>query len=193
MSGYLVYKAFLLISTLIISLYHDIKEQKIKNYVTYSAAFLGLAVNIAEYGLAGLGSSMVGWLTPVLVLGLFYIINIMGAGDIKLFAAIGAIMGLPFAMYSFAYSVYFGGLIALIILYKKKQFGQRMYRIYQYLCLVAATRKVVPYCAKSDNQSKFIFSAAIVPGTILHLFMTLNLNQSEYTMAKELVKWLRVF
>lgn len=193
MSGYLVFKTYLLISTLMLALYHDIREQKIKNYVTYSAAFLGLAVNVAEHGLEGLGSALVGWLIPVLVLGLFYITNIMGAGDIKLFAAIGAVMGLPFTMYSFAYSVYFGGLIALVILYKKKQFRQRMYRIYEYLCFVAATRKMVPYCAKSDNQSKFIFSAAIVPGTILHLLMTLNLNQSEYKMAKELVKWLRVF
>lgn len=193
MSGFLVFKVYLLISTLMLALYHDVKEQKIKNYVTYSAAFLGLTSNVAEYGLDGLGSALLGWLTPVIVLGLFYIANIMGAGDIKLFAAIGAIMGLSFTMYSFAYSVYFGGLIALIILYKKKQFRQRMYRIYEYLYFVAATRKIAPYCAKSDNRSKFIFSAAIVPGTILHLFMTLNLNQSEYTIAKELVKWLTVF
>jgi len=172
MSGYTVFKLFLLLSTLILALYHDIKEQKIKNYVTYSAALLGLTVNVAEHGLDGLVFALIGWFTPIIVLGFWYIANIMGAGDIKLFSAIGAIMGLPFTMYSFTYSVYFGGLIALIILYKRKQFRRRMYRIYEYLCFIAATRKIAPYCAKADNQSKFIFSAAIVPGTIVHLFLT---------------------
>lgn len=189
----MVLKTVLLVSTLMLALYHDIKEQKIKNYVTYSAAFLGLTLNVAEHGLDGLGFTVVGWLTPVMVLGLLYATNIMGAGDIKLFAAIGAIMGLPFTMYCLAYSVYFGGLIALIILIRRKQFKQRMYRIYEYIYFIAITRKIVPYCAKSDNQSKFIFSTAIVPGTILHLFLTVTSNQSHWKIAKELVTWLRVF
>lgn len=178
MSGYMSFKLFLLLSTLMLALYHDIKEQKIKNYVTYSAAFVGLTVNVAEHGLDGLVFSLVGGLTPIMVLGLWYIVNIMGAGDIKLFAAIGSIMGLPFTMYSFVYSLYFGGFIALIILSKRKQFRQRMYRIYEYFCFVAATRKIAPYCTKTDSHSKFIFSAAIVPGTILHLCLTVFLNQA---------------
>ncbi len=193
MSGYMVFKLLLLLLTLILALYQDIKEQKIKNSITFSAAFLGLSVNVAEHGLDGFVLAVIGWSIPVFVLGICYAANIMGAGDIKLFAAIGAIMGLSFTVYSFVYSVYFGGLIAFILLYKRSVFKQRMYRIYEYLCFVAATRRLIPYCDKADQESKFIFSTAIVPGTILHLTLSGLLNQSLNPAAKELVTWLRVF
>lgn len=191
MPVYPVIKTILLMTALAMALYYDVKEQKIKNFITYPAAMLGLALNMTEHGLAGLGFTLVGWLIPVTVLGLFYVTNIMGAGDIKLFAAIGAIMGLPFTVYSFVYSVFFGGLIALAVLLKRRQFCLRMKRIYEYLCFVAVTRRIQPYCAKNDKQGKFIFSSAIVPGTILHLLLTTEPYHNLIT--KELGTWLRVF
>ena len=78
-------------------------------------------------------------------------------------------MGLPFALYSIAYSIYAGGLIALFILLMRKEFKCKMKSIYHYFKYITFTRKLSVYCNKDDLSSKFIFSAAIVPGTILQL------------------------
>jgi prepilin peptidase CpaA len=157
-----------------LALYYDIKEGKIKNFITITAASIGLVANLYEYGLTGgIWVFLKGGLFPVLMLVTLWQINVLGAGDIKLFAAIGAIMGLPFVINSFVYSVFAGGIISLGVLIYRGQLYQRMKCILEYLCFVLATRQLSVYNNKDDNESKFPFSTAIVPGTMLQLCFTI--------------------
>lgn len=172
MSVFLILKSILLIAGLGLALFHDIKEQKIKNFITLPAAFLGLVLNFLEQGPCGLLVSLKGWIIPVLLLIVLYRINVMGAGDIKLFAAIGAVMGLPFVLYSFVFTIYIGGVVAVIILIKRNQLLNRMKRLSGYVKFVLFTRQLSAYSSKDDSSSKFIFSTAIVPGTLLQLCLT---------------------
>lgn len=173
LSSYTALKAGLILTILGLALYQDLRENKIKNTVTFPAALLGLAVNAAETGTGGIVFSMKGWLVPVMSLMALYIINVLGAGDIKLFAAIGSIMGLKFAVLSFIFSVYAGGVIALVILLKQGALAARMKKILCYIKFTVATGRIVPYTARGDRSSKFIFSAAIVPGTFMQLVLTM--------------------
>ncbi|ADG83272.1 peptidase A24A prepilin type IV [Thermincola ferriacetica] len=166
-------KSLILIIILGLALYYDIREQKIKNFITLPAAVLGLATNLMEGGLTGLLFSIKGWLVPVAVLMVLYRINVMGAGDIKLFAAIGAVMGLPFTAYSFVFSVYTGGVIALVILLKKRVFIRRMQDVCNYFKYIFLTGRLAKYSGDDDKSSKFIFSTAIVPGTMIQYIITL--------------------
>jgi prepilin peptidase CpaA len=100
MNGFFIAKIILLVIILGLSLYHDVKEQKIKNIVTLPGALLGLILNGTENGWSGLTLSFWGWVVPTLALMIFYYIHVIGAGDIKLYAAIGAIMGLDFAAWA---------------------------------------------------------------------------------------------
>ncbi|WP_418792180.1 A24 family peptidase [Phosphitispora sp. TUW77] len=168
-------KSFILAVALGTALYFDIRYCRIKNSVTYPAAVGGFLINFAEYGTPGLLFALKGWLIPVLALFVFYYINVMGAGDIKLFAAIGAIMGVSFVMYCFLFSVYIGGIIACGLLIRRKQFMYRMKMVCGYAKTVFLTGGLFPYGIKGDNNSKFIFTAAIVPGTIVN-WVLLYLN-----------------
>lgn len=154
---------------LCLSLYHDIREQKIKNVVTLPGAVFGLLINTYERGFDGCIFSLKGWIGPILLLAALHMINAMGGGDIKLFSAIGSIMGLNFALYSITFSVYIGGVIAVGLLLARKQLLSRVYRVLAYLGSMLRTGLIFPYCQKGDTESKFIFSTAIVPGTILQL------------------------
>ncbi len=160
-------KTLILTITLGMALADDIRYCRIKNSVTYPAAAAGILVNMAEAGFPGTLLSLQGWFVPVTVLFVLYYINVMGAGDIKLFAAIGAVMGLPFVTYCFFFSVYIGGGIACWLLVRRRQFRQRIRKICGYGKTVLYTGRLFPYSVRGDNESKFIFTAAIVPGTVV--------------------------
>lgn len=159
---------------LILSLYFDIRENKIKNFITLPAAMLGIILNTLEKGIDGLLFSITGWVVPVVFLIILYFINVMGAGDIKLYAAIGAIMGMPFVLYSFIFSVYFGGLIAIVLLLKRKEFIYRIKNIVSYFLGLIFSLRIIPYCRKNDTYSKFAFSIAIVPAALLEFILNIK-------------------
>lgn len=101
----------------------------------------------------------------------------MGAGDIKLFAAIGSIMGPSFAVYSIVFSIYFGAVIAVFILIKNRSFSEKMRRLLCYFYYCFALKRLVPYSHKGDYDSKFPLSLAVIPAVAVEFFTT-GLNQS---------------
>ncbi|MFZ5645878.1 MAG: A24 family peptidase [Bacillota bacterium] len=177
-----MYIKIILMSVLLgFALYYDIKENKIKNIFTLPAAIAGIAVNAYENGFEGIIFSIKGWIVPIACLVFFYLINVMGAGDIKFFASIGSIMGLSFAGYSFVYSVYIGGIICIIILVRKGILISRIKYLFNYLKYTLYVGRITVYCLKESKRYKFPFSVAIVPGTSLQIIFTL-LHQRGVTL-----------
>lgn len=169
MTAIFMLKTGVLSLTLALALYHDLRQRKIKNIVTLPAAAAGVVLNFVEQGPAGLLASFFGWLAPVLLLMVFYRINTMGAGDVKLFAAIGAVMGLDFAAYSFMFAVYAGGLAAMVILVRNRGFVPCMRHLVNYLRLLLITRGISVYSDREGIATGFIFSWAIALGTVIQL------------------------
>jgi len=87
-----------LIFMLLISLYTDIVERKIYNWTTIPAAVLGVILNFLADGAPGLKTSLMGLLTGLAVFLLPFLLGGMGAGDVKLMGAIGALKG-PFFVF----------------------------------------------------------------------------------------------
>ena len=96
----------------------DVAHQKIPNVITYPLALFGLIYNIALAGMSGLLFSFSGILVGGGILLLFYALGGMGAGDVKLLAAVGSILGPLGAFHAFLYAALAGGLYALVVLYR---------------------------------------------------------------------------
>ena len=71
----------------------DVKARRIPNRLTYSAMVACLVLHGILYGVKGLLLSIEGWLLFGGVFLLFYLVRAMGAGDVKLAAALGSIVG----------------------------------------------------------------------------------------------------
>ena len=84
----------LLVLLLVISVYHDYKTQKIPNKITIPTIAAGVILSTVYFGFAGLWTSLLGFIVGFLIFLLPFILGGMGAGDVKLMAAIGAVMGL---------------------------------------------------------------------------------------------------
>ena len=94
---------------------YDVRERRIPNRLTVSCLLGGLMLHLALGGWYDLGSAALAALTAGGIFLVFFIAGGMGAGDVKLMAAIGAIAGLaPLELLILA-TVLAGALFALAL------------------------------------------------------------------------------
>jgi len=157
---------------LIISVICDIKTYKINNTITYLGCTIGLLTNSYYNGAEGLLYSLLGIISPILFLWVFYSLRMIGAGDIKLFSAIGAIMGFNFTLYNIIYSFLLGGILAMILMLIRKNLKQRLFYLVSYFksCVSQGTARAYTDFSIKDS-SKFHFSIAIMIGAIVSMCM----------------------
>lgn len=98
---------------LAISVITDLKTSKIRNKYIIFFILVGIILNSFFYGLKGLDVSIRGIFMPVLLLGIFFYARLIGAGDIKLFSATGALLGWKYGIYIMAYSFIFAGVLSI--------------------------------------------------------------------------------
>jgi prepilin peptidase CpaA len=96
----------------------DVRDRRIPNRLTYPAMIAGLVVQAAGHGWRGLLLSLVGGLIFGGLFLIFHLVRAMGAGDVKLAAALGCIIG-PAASWQvmFATAVAGGALAILVMVF----------------------------------------------------------------------------
>ena len=99
----------------------DLLYRKVYNHLTLPAMALGVILSYWYFGGEGLKDSGLGLAVGFLPMFLFFLAGGMGGGDVKLMAAIGAIMGYPFILSALIYSALTGGVIALAAVIWKGQ------------------------------------------------------------------------
>jgi prepilin peptidase CpaA len=103
----------ILISSL--SAFFDLRIRKIPNWLIAIGVFSGVGLN-AFYGVSQLMHSMAGLVVGILVLLLPFALGWMGAGDVKFFGVVGALLGVSLLPRVFFYSALVAGLIAVAYL-----------------------------------------------------------------------------
>ncbi|MFP4697744.1 MAG: prepilin peptidase [Eubacteriales bacterium] len=161
----------LLSIVLILSVCSDKKNYKIRNTYLVIGSTGGLIVNSINLGLVGFYKSILGFLFPMFCLMILFALHMIGAGDIKLFSTIGAIMGIRFIMLCMILSFVIGGIISLIILIFSKNLFVRIQYFINYFSKLIQTKKIVPYYDKEVDGYKVVihFSYAIGIATTIQL------------------------
>ena len=85
----------------------DLKNRRIPNWLTVSAAVLGLVFHVATAGVAGLWFSLGGFGVGFGILFVLWLIGGGGGGDVKLMGAVGAWVGPMNALLIFVLSPLF--------------------------------------------------------------------------------------
>jgi prepilin peptidase CpaA len=104
----------------------DFKRNCIYNWQTYPAVLSALALNFLASGRHGLLWSLSGFAVGFALLIVFYLAGGFGAGDVKLLAAIGALKGVEFVLWTMAYAALVGGIMAFSVMIWKGIFWSTM-------------------------------------------------------------------
>lgn len=139
----------------------DIRTKRIPNVLTLSTLVLGLLLHTITDGWSGAlysGWGIAAGFVPAVIL---YALRAIGAGDVKLFAALGAWMGAAFTWQTFLYSILFGGIIAAVLmLYHYRSIGQRFVRV---CMLLAGTKSISSLQPVISKPKTFPFMTAVLP------------------------------
>jgi prepilin peptidase CpaA len=99
----------------------DIRWRRIPNWLTLAALVGGLAVHVLRLGVAGVPIALGGAALGLCLLLPFYLIRAVGAGDVKLLAGLGALLG-PAALVSVViYGGLVGGVISVVMLARRHE------------------------------------------------------------------------
>ncbi len=151
-----------------IGTYTDLKTHKIYNKLTIRTIMIGLVLNMFLRGIKGLADSVLGILLGS-VMGVFWILGMLKAGDIKLYMAVGALAGWRFCGYTWIASVLFGGVVAAGLMMVRKTGRTALRRLKEYALNILYTRTFYTYEPTGDS-GYFSFGGCIFVGTLVALW-----------------------
>jgi len=177
----------LLLLILALAALTDWRRHRIPNWLTYGALVVGLLLQYLFLHGDGVLTGLKGAGVGLAVLLPFYLTGGMGAGDVKLMAAVGSFIGPMAALTSACFALVAGGCVALYMILRSGELTS-LYR--RYLVMITA-RTLVPAEPGSVARRRFPFSSAIAVGTLAHQGTTGNLEFYHLTtqVAYQLQAW----
>ena len=122
--------------------FYDWRERRIPNLIVFPAALVGLLLN-AYAGWNGLRFGLQGLVAGFALLFIPYLFRVMGAGDVKFLAAIGAFVGAFGSLRSLLFALLIYPLLALLFVLQQGKLSLTLRRFG--LVLSRAAGFVIPY------------------------------------------------
>ena len=154
---------FLILGTAIAS---DLRWRTIPNWLTGPSILVGLAFHTVMTQFTGFVFSLEG---AAVGLGLFvvlYVCGWMGAGDVKLFAAVGSFLGPAQTISAALVIALVGGLLALVVLGFHQGWRRTGLWLWSYVQAMVLTRSVQALTPVQGAAPKVPYAVAIGLGTI---------------------------
>ena len=114
--GYWHATCAILIPGILLASWIDYSQRRVPNWLNGALVITGLGVQCWFFGWSGVGTGVLGLLTGFGLLIVPWLMHGMGAGDVKLMAAIGVWMGPLLTLYSFVLGGAIGGLVAVVMI-----------------------------------------------------------------------------
>jgi prepilin peptidase CpaA len=157
----------LLIPLAIIIGYYDVRYRRIPNAFVLATLASGVAINFLFAGLPGIYASIGGCLLAFSLMFMLHIFGAMGAGDVKLFAAIGAVTGAPLVLPTFLVVILTGGLLALVSIIRAGVVVTTMQRVIQILVGLLPGWEMPRFAVPADRRHTIPYGVAITLGSII--------------------------
>ena len=142
----------------------DIRTRRIPNVLT--ASMTGLGIAMALLGISGIsaGAALGGIFVGFLVMMPGYMLGATGAGDVKLMAAIGAILGPPLVVTAFLCTAIVGGILALVVAAQRGRVAATLAGTGRMIAAPAGARQEIQ---TASVKQRFAYGPAIAIGSVI--------------------------
>jgi prepilin peptidase CpaA len=142
----------------------DIRTRRIPNWLT--AAMAGVGVGFAASGVSGVSllASFAGFALGLALMMPGHALGATGAGDVKLMAAVGAMVGPGTVLTAFAFTAITGGILALAVAMRRQRLRATLAGTGR---LIASPTDVRQQIGSATASSRFAYGPAIAVGSVL--------------------------
>lgn len=163
----------ILASVLLVAGVTDLRSSKIPNWLTFSAMAGGLISHSLLNGLTGLLFSAKGLGLGLALFILLYVMDGMGAGDVKLLGAVGSFVGAEGVLSAGIMAMLLGGLYAIAVIISHRGVRESMKQMVTMLmaCVLMPSTLSVSALSSAKAQSQLRYALVIGLGTLMSQWM----------------------
>ncbi|HVQ37231.1 MAG TPA: prepilin peptidase [Pyrinomonadaceae bacterium] len=160
--------AFLIPLALLIS-YYDVRYRRIPNAFVLATLAAGILINVIFGGIDGALASLGGCALAFFLMFVLHVFGAMGAGDVKLFAAIGAVVGLHQVLPMFFVVILTGGVLGVISMVRAGEPKLIMMRVIHIVLGILPGHNVPRFSVPEDRRYTIPYGVAITLGSLISL------------------------
>ena len=142
----------------------DLRVRRVPNALTMTLAMAGVALAAAGLGRLGVSAAIAGWAAGLALMLPGYLIGATGAGDVKLLAAVGTLLGPEGILWAFLYSAIAGGAIAIVVAALRGRLRQTLDET-MWLVLSRGANSAAIEDPQANNR--FAYAPAIAIGAVM--------------------------
>ena len=142
----------------------DIRTRRIPNGLT--ATMAGIGVGLSATGVSGvpLWGSMLGFVIGLALMMPGHVLGATGAGDVKLMAAVGAIVGPSVVVSAFLFTAIAGGVLAVAVAVRRRRLSSTLAGAGRLIAEPGAARQELK---AAPAASRFAYGPAIAIGSVV--------------------------
>src|SRR5688572_11254636 len=152
-------------------IYMDVRYRRIPNKLVLVTLLVGLTLNTLFGGAQGLLMSTAGLALAFILMFSLHVFGTMGAGDVKLFAAIGAINGVSLVLPTLLVVALTGGLIAIFKMVYARRVGTTMFGVFHFFYGLLPGQTVPRFEVPADRSITLPYAVPICFGSLLTFFL----------------------
>jgi prepilin peptidase CpaA len=156
---------FVLTLGLAIAVVTDVRTRRIPNWLTGSIASAGFGLAFGG-GVVTPTQAALGMLTGLLLMMPGHLIGATGAGDVKLMAAAGTMLGPDLAFRAFLYSAVAGGVFAVAVAVRRGILTETLHDTSRLVMSPAGARQTIE---APSRINRFAYGPAIATGTLFSM------------------------
>ena len=159
--------ALIFVPLAIIATYMDVRYRRIPNLVVLITLLGGLTLNAFFGGWHGLLLSAAGGALAFALMFMLHVFGTMGAGDVKLFAAIGAIFSSSLVLRAFVAVALTGGVLAVCKMVYARRTRATMSRVFEFFFGLLPGQTLPRFEVPADPSYTLPYGVAICAGSFI--------------------------
>jgi prepilin peptidase CpaA len=148
-------------------IYQDVRYRRIPNMLVLTALITGFAINIFFNGLHGFTSSLLGFAFGFIPMLLLHIFGAMGAGDVKLFGAVGTILGAGLMPTTLVVVIMLGGVLAVFTALRAGTMLSTLHGVLRIFVGILPGWEMPRFAMAPDRRHTIPYGVAIMIGSLI--------------------------